>query len=64
MPTKKPTKAAPAVPNEMLPTGFSPSQDQIETLARRLMPEIIKFFADGQVQEEFAQWQERRSADK
>jgi hypothetical protein len=29
-------------------------------LARRLLPEIRKFFADEEVQKEFKEWQEKR----
>jgi hypothetical protein len=44
---------------------FIPSQEQIDAFARRLTPEIKKFFADEQVQKEFAEWQEeRKTADK
>jgi len=41
--------------------GFAPSQEQIDALARRLMPEIKKFFADELIQQEFAKWQEKQS---
>jgi len=37
-----------------------PTDEQIDMLARRLMPEIKRFFADEQVQQEFARWQERK----
>jgi hypothetical protein len=46
-----------------IPADFTPSDEQIDALARRFMPEIKKFFADEQVQREFADWQERQ-ADK
>ena len=39
-----------------------PTDEQIDMLARRLMPEIKRFFADEQVQQEFARWQERKEA--
>jgi len=42
---------------EALPAYFNPSQEQIDTFARRLMPEIKRFFADKQIQQEFAEWQ-------
>ena len=44
---------------ETIPDGFTPSQEQIAALAHRLMPEIKKFFADEQIQKEFAEWKER-----
>jgi hypothetical protein len=43
---------------------YAPTAEQIDALAHRLMPEIKKFFADEQVQQEFAEWQERQSAAK
>jgi hypothetical protein len=46
-----------------IPADFAPSDEQIDALARRFMPEIKKFFADEQVRQEFAEWQERQ-ADK
>jgi len=39
------------------PADYVPTQSQIETFARRLMPEIKRFFADEQIQREFAEWQ-------
>ena len=43
------------------PTGkFKPTDEQIDALARRLMPEIKKFFADEQIQREFAEWQKKQ----
>ena len=49
--------SAGTVPPEIVPT-----QEQLDALARRLMPEIKKFFADEQVRQEFAIWQERKGA--
>ena len=43
---------------------FTPTQAQIDTFARRLTPEIKKFFADEQIQKEFAKWQEKKAANK
>jgi len=57
---RKPTKTTPALRTKIIPTGFTPTQEQIDTLARRMIPEIKKFFADEQVQMEFAEWQERQ----
>ena len=47
-------------PTESVPCDFIPSQGQVETLAKRLTPEIKRYFADGQVQQEFAAWQARQ----
>jgi len=54
--------SAETVPTETVPAEIVPTQEQIDALARRLMPEIKKFFADEQVQQEFARWQERKGA--
>jgi hypothetical protein len=54
------TKTTPVLHIKTIPAGFTPTQEQIDTLARRFMPEIKKFFADEQVQREFAEWQERQ----
>jgi len=43
MPTKKSTQTPPALHAETLPTDFAPTQEQIDALARRLMPEILAF---------------------
>jgi len=40
---------------------YTPTQDQLDVLARRLMPEIKKFFADEQIQREFAEWKARQN---
>ena len=40
------------------------SEKQIEILARRLLPEIRKFFADEETRKEFKEWQEKRQTDK
>jgi len=39
---------------------FTPSQEQIDTLAHRLMPEIKKYFANEQVQRDFEKWKENQ----
>ena len=56
---KKTTETAPNLHTNTEPDtyAYTPSQAQIDALARRLLPEIKKFFADGQVQKEFAEWQ-------
>ena len=43
---------------------FTPTQEQIDMFARRLTPEIKKFFADEQIQKEFAEWQKQNAANK
>ena len=57
-------KTKPVLHTETIPTDFVPTQEQLETLARRMMPEIKKFFADEQIQREFAEWKERQDTDK
>ena len=59
----KNTKTAPTLHIETDINGFDPTQTQIDTIARRLMPEIKKYFADEQIQREFAKWQEKRNND-
>ena len=44
---------------ETVPVGFVPTQAQIDALAKRLMPEIKRYFADDKIQEEFQKWQEK-----
>lgn len=46
---------------EIQTTDYTPTQAQIDMFARRLMPEIKKFFADEQIQKEFAEWKERQN---
>jgi len=60
----KAPKTQPILHTDTEPVNFNPSQKQIDTLARRLMPEIKKFFADEQVQREFAEWQAKQNAIK
>jgi hypothetical protein len=45
-----------------VPANFTPTPKQIDTLARRMMPEIKKFFAEEQNQREFAEWQAKQVA--
>ena len=54
----KNTKTAPDLHIETDVNEFTPTQTQIDMIARRLMPEIKKYFADEQIQDEFAKWQE------
>ena len=56
------SSTTPDLTTEIIPTGFTPSQEQLDDLARRLMPEIKKYFADGQVQAEFAAWLAKKNA--
>ena len=60
----KSPKTAPSQHSKPIPAIFTPTQEQMDTLARRLMPEIKKFFADEQIQKEFTEWQERQNASK
>jgi len=57
---RKPRNTNTAPSAETVPAEIVPTQEQIATLAWRLMPEIKRFFADEQVQQEFARWQERK----
>jgi hypothetical protein len=61
---KKSRKTAPASRTETVPAVFAPSQEQIDVLARRLMPEIKRFFADEQIQQEFESWKEQRNVEE
>ena len=36
------------------------SEEQIEILARRLLPEIKKFFADDKIRNEFEEWKKKK----
>ena len=40
------------------------SEKQIEILARRLLPEIKKYFADENIRKEFEEWQGKRQGGK
>ena len=60
---KKSSNTTPMLETETIPNDFSPTQEQIDTLARRLMPEIKRFFADEQIQQEFANWRKKQSSD-
>ena len=40
------------------------SEKQIEILARRLLPEIKKFFADENIRKEFEEWRKNQPNDK
>jgi len=52
--------STPVLLTETIPADFTPTQEQLDALARRLIPEIKKFFADEQAQKEFAAWRERQ----
>ena len=39
---------------------FQVSEKQIEILARRLLPEIKKFFANEDIRKEFEEWQRKQ----
>ena len=40
------------------------TEKQIEIFARRLLPEIKKYFADEEVQKEFKEWQKKKQNEK
>ena len=61
---KKSRKPEPILQTETEPIDYTPTQSQIDMLARRLMPEIKKFFADENIQKEFAEWQSRNHSMK
>jgi len=48
------------VANDSINIEFSPSQEQFDALAHRLMPEIKKYFANEQIQREFREWKENQ----
>jgi hypothetical protein len=60
----KKANTTPELHPKTVPANFTPTQDQIDALARRMMPEIKKFFADEQIQREFAEWKEQQATDK
>ena len=43
--------------------GLNISEEQIEILARRLLPGIKKFFADDNIRNEFEEWKKKRQND-
>ena len=53
--------ANPKIKTDTIPINFTPSQEQINAIARIMMPELKLFFADEQVQQEFAEWQKKES---
>ena len=44
--------------------GIEISDKQIEIFARRLLPEIKRFFADEDIRREYEVWQRKRQDDK
>ena len=61
---KKTPDTTPDIDIQANPVNFSPTQTQIDALARRLIPEIKKFFADEQTQRDFVEWQQRQGLAK
>ena len=61
---KEAANTTPNIEVQAAPADYAPTKEQIDALARRLMPEIKKFFADEQVQREFAEWQQRQGSAK
>jgi hypothetical protein len=43
---------------------FEISNRQVEILARRLLPEIKRFFANEDIRREFEEWQKKQVGDK
>ena len=43
--------------------GVLITEKQIEILARRLLPEIKKFFADENIKKEFEEWKAKRQTE-
>ena len=56
---KKATTAEQTLHTETAPADYAPTQEQINAFARRIMPEIKKFFADENIKQEFVVWKER-----
>ena len=44
------------------PQEIEVSEKQIEIFARRLLPEIKKFFADEEIRKEFEEWKEKKKS--
>ena len=61
---KKTRKTEATEQNNAIPNGFVPTHEQIDMLARRLMPEIKRFFTDSQIQQKFTEWLEKQQMDK
>ncbi len=53
-------KAQPQLDVISVPNDVVPSSEQIDALALRLIPDIKRFFADEQIQKEFAAWLEQK----
>jgi len=49
---------------ETIPENFTPTDEQIYALARRMVPEIKTLFTDELIQQEFAKWQEKQDTAK
>ena len=45
-------------------SGIEIPEKQIEILARRLLPEIKKFFANEDIRKEFEEWKEKQRKDE
>ena len=60
----KKASTTPELHTVIIPVGFTPSDEQINALARRLTPEIKRFFADDEIQREFAEWQKRQATEQ
>jgi len=52
----------PIVHTKIIPEYFTPTQEQIYTIARRMLPEVKAFFANEENQKEFENWQKKKGA--
>jgi len=50
--------------NGVQPPRLEISERQIEIFARRLLPEIKRYFADENIRKEFEEWQKKQQGDK
>ena len=53
---KKSPKPAPILNTETAPADYTPTDAQIDALARRIIPEIKKYFADEDIQRKYNEW--------
>ena len=60
----KKASTTPELHTVIIPANFTPSDEQIDALAQRLTPEIKRFFADDEIQREFAAWKERQATEQ
>jgi len=58
---KKISTASLPLKAESFPVNYIPTNTQVNTLAKLLIPEVKKFFADEQTQKEFIKWKEKQN---